>query len=500
MKGKQHKLELFNSKLSDKKKLLFDGHTISEEKKQSDYKHSFNYEGLTFTVKQQSTEIFDVLINNISFDNLMNEERHGRLKPKRKVQPAQPTQPHQQYSSSTSSSYNRMKQDEELARYLQNKYNKEALSSVGSGSYHQSGNYKKQSSSSSSAQYGGYKDDVVNYKNIEEIKRIQRSNQQSAETFQRNQNILNNIDDVFGDSKKESQANAQHNMNILGNLDMDNILGNNDNNAGTLDFSKEGNAQQRVGNVGGGFMDFSMHTGNNNNTYVNNSGNTHQQINMNHNYNNNNNFQFDNNNHMNNFTMPPQPSNQIQSNYNNNNSSNNGNFQFENNMGNIINSNQNYLQNQQPSPMMPNPTNFISQPIQQPLSQDFNINPNPSSFQTINQPQPPLTSATSLTTDSEPNTLHQQQQLYSQLNDTNPTLSAVPSSTNSNLFQANAGQPQNDFKSKIMSTGLVNIDNLLGDSQMNPNYIYNFNTSSLSLSNPPSANAQPQSTSSPFDF
>ena len=496
--------------MSSKKKLILDARVISKEKKSSDYKYSFSYEGLNFTVKQQSTEIFDLLINNIPFDNLMNQERQGRLRqPKRK---AQPSSQYQQYpsstsSSSSSSSYQRMKQDEEYARYLQNQYNKEALSSA---SYYQIGNYKKQPSSS--AQYDGYKDEVVNYKNIDEMKQIQRSNQQSTETFQHNQNILSNIDNVFGETKKDSEVNVQHNMNILGNLDMDNILGNNNGNAGMFDLAKEGNniqttpfqnnqQQQRVGNVGGGggFMDFNISGVNNNsNNYINSNSNNNQQVNMN-----NNQFGFDNNNNsnMNNFNIQQQPNNQMQFNYLNNN--NNNNFQFDNKMNNIVNSNQNYLQQQQQNQMMPNPTNFISQPIQPPLSQDYNLNPNPSSFQTINQPQ--LTPPTHLMSDAEQNTFtqnpqQQQQQLYSQLNDPNPPIMTNPTSTNTNLFPMNNAQPQNDFKSKIMSTGLVNIDNLLGDSQSNANYTYNFNTSPLFLNNNPSTNAQPQPTSSPFDF
>ena len=528
LKEKQHKFELFNSKLSGKKKLLFDAKQISKEKKSSpDYKYTYRFEGISFTIKQQSTEIFDLLINNISFDNLMQEERRGGLRSKRKIQSSS-TYQQQQYPSSTSSSSSssyqqRMKQDEEYARYLQSKYNKEALSSQ---NYYQSGNYKKQPSSS--AQYDGYRDEVVNYKNIDEMKRIQRSNQQSTETFQHNQNILSNIDNVFGDSKKDSGVNVQHNMNILGNLDMDNILGNNSGNAGMFDFGKDGNnlqnssfqnnqQQQRIGNVGGGFMDFNIggvnNNNNNNNNYMNNNGNNNQQMNMNNNfgmnnnYNNNNQFGFDNNNNnMNNFNnnIQQQPSNQMQFNYNNN---NNNNFQFDNKMNNMMNNNQNYLQNQQQQPqnqMMPNPTNFMSQPIQQPVSQDFNLNPNPSSFQTINQPQ--LTSPTNLMNDSEPNTFaqnpqqQQQQQLYPQLNDTNPPISTNPTSTNTNAFQMNNPQPPKDFKSKLMSTGLVNIDNLLGDNQVNPNFTYNFNTSPLSFNNNPSTNQQQQQSSSPFDF
>ena len=508
LNGQSHIIELYNSKLSGKKKLLVDRNEIVKSKSSSLFQYGFRLSHHYFKIIQHSGEIFDLLIDNVSFDNMMNDERAGRLQkpPKKK-----------EYSSS---SYKHEDLDKEYARYhLQQIKNNSTNKHV--NDFYQNGNYKKEqkyydynignefdfSGGKSNKYPSNYQSGNSSSNKVSDFNNVQRSNKQSEQTFQHNKSILNNIGDVFGDNKG-NEINLERNMNILENIDMEQILGgnnNNSNNKGNDMFAFEMNnqgqqqsfqnnnnnnqnnfyQQPRQGNVDG-FMGFNNMTPNNNN--IGNNGfmqeQQHQQQPM----------QFNNNNNYNQFTFDNQQ-NQMQFNNNNNNNTNYPQLDNQQPSNYTLNTNnQNYIQQNQTQPQpqtMLNTNQFISQPLPERNQTNTNNNnniqafdPSPSYFQTINQPQlstpslmndPTMVDPSSFNNPSQFTNNNQQQQIPNN----NIFTVNIESQSKTPIIPQHQHQqepPQNELKTKLMSTGLVNIDNLFGDSsQPNTNLNYNFN-------------------------
>lgn len=506
LNGRSHIIELYNSKLSGKKKLLVDRKEFVKSKSSSLFQYGFRLSQHYFKIIQHSGEIFDLLIDNVSFDNMMSDERAGRLQkpPKKK-----------EYSSS---SYKHEDLDKEYARYhLQQVKNNSTNKHV--NDFYQNGNYKKEqkyydynignefdfSGGKSNKYPTNYQSGNSSSNKMNDFNNVQRSNKQSEQTFQHNKSILNNIGDVFGDNKG-NEINLERNMNILENIDMEQILGGNTNNKGNDMFAFEMNnqgqqqsfqnnsnnnqnnfyQQPRQGNVDG-FMGFNNITGNNNNNIGNNGfmqeqQHQQQQMQFNNNNNNYNQFTFDNqqnqmqfNNNNNNNTNYPQLDNQQPSNYT------------------LNTNNQNYIQQNQTQPQpqtMLNTNQFISQPLPERNQTNTNNNnniqafdPSPSYFQTINQPQlstpslmndPTMMDPSSFNNPSQFTNNNQQQQ---QIPNNNIFTVNIESQSKTPIIPQHQQEPsQNELKTKLMSTGLVNIDNLFGDSsQPNTNLNYNFN-------------------------
>ena len=240
--------------------------------------------------------------------------------------------------------------------------------------------------------------------------------------------------------------------------------------------------QPRQGNNNVGFMEFSTPENKNNNMgngFVQEQQYQQQQMQFNNNNNNNNNnytqFAFDNqqnqmqfNNNTTN-TNYPQLDNQPPSNY-------------------TLNlNNQTYIQqnqHQQPQTQtMLNTNQFLSQPLPERNQTGNNtiqaFDPSPSYFQTINQPQLSTPNLMNDPTMVDPSSLNKPPQFNQQApGDNTFTLSVDSQSNNQSVPQHQQGQPQNDFKVKLMSAGLVNIDNLFNEAQpnTNTNLNYNFNT------------------------
>lgn len=81
LNGKYHKVEMFHSKVSGKKKLCVDAQSVSEDKSyKNDFTYSFKIDKNYFNCIQLSGDKYELRIDNRSFDILMQEERTGRLK------------------------------------------------------------------------------------------------------------------------------------------------------------------------------------------------------------------------------------------------------------------------------------------------------------------------------------------------------------------------------------------------------------------------------------
>ena len=80
LKGEEHKVELWDSKLSGKKKLAVDGDVIVDYKTScAIFNYSFKLDGYYFNVVQIADGKFDIKINSFFFKELIEAEEQGIL-------------------------------------------------------------------------------------------------------------------------------------------------------------------------------------------------------------------------------------------------------------------------------------------------------------------------------------------------------------------------------------------------------------------------------------
>ena len=80
MNEKYHRVELYDSRLSGKKKLLLDGEVlVFYDKNKSNFNYSFKIDHIVFKVKQITDEQFNLIIDNKYFNELMEQDKNGTL-------------------------------------------------------------------------------------------------------------------------------------------------------------------------------------------------------------------------------------------------------------------------------------------------------------------------------------------------------------------------------------------------------------------------------------
>ncbi len=80
MNEKYHRVELYDSRLSGKKKLLLDGEVlVFYDKNKSNFNYSFKIDHIVFKVKQITDEQFNLIIDNKFFNELMEQDKNGTL-------------------------------------------------------------------------------------------------------------------------------------------------------------------------------------------------------------------------------------------------------------------------------------------------------------------------------------------------------------------------------------------------------------------------------------
>lgn len=78
LNNKYHKVEIFNSKMSGKKKLCLDAQVLNESKSYgNEYTYSFKIDKNYFNLIQSGTDKFELRIDNKSFQTLIHEEKAG---------------------------------------------------------------------------------------------------------------------------------------------------------------------------------------------------------------------------------------------------------------------------------------------------------------------------------------------------------------------------------------------------------------------------------------
>lgn len=269
LNGKFHKVEMFHSKLSSKKKVCLDAQVLVEDKSYSaSFQYSFRIDKNYFNVIQLNMDKFDLRIDNRPFENLMSDERAGRLKPQKKKEPKNTAYTSSSYGNSYSSTdYNKGNKSN-----IRNKNDDFFIASDDEDAFDFTGGKTNKNYGFVPPQenYGSKKkntaQDLLNMNDIQQIKEVQQSHMQgqmAQEAFQHNKTIFNNIDNIFeGSQPKQGVIGTSENLLTL------DIFGNNSNN-NPPSFNQNNN---------GGFIQ------------DNNFGNMNMNTNINVNNNNNNNF------------------------------------------------------------------------------------------------------------------------------------------------------------------------------------------------------------------
>ena len=77
---KSHKVEFYDSRLSDKKKITLDGSVLFYDKDDSEFfSYKFSLAGYKFELCKISEDRYDIKINGRRFKQLMSDERNGKL-------------------------------------------------------------------------------------------------------------------------------------------------------------------------------------------------------------------------------------------------------------------------------------------------------------------------------------------------------------------------------------------------------------------------------------
>ena len=85
LKGTHHKIELWDSRLSGKKKLAHNDKVIVENNNSvAVFNYSFQLDGYYFNLVQTGSTEYDLKINGIFFKEIMDAEKSGDFKPSKK--------------------------------------------------------------------------------------------------------------------------------------------------------------------------------------------------------------------------------------------------------------------------------------------------------------------------------------------------------------------------------------------------------------------------------
>ena len=83
MEGKSHRIDFWDSRISGKKKLAYDGNELKTVKDTDNFYYTFKIDGYNIIVYQKSDEKYEIKINNKLFSDLLRDERNGNLQRER---------------------------------------------------------------------------------------------------------------------------------------------------------------------------------------------------------------------------------------------------------------------------------------------------------------------------------------------------------------------------------------------------------------------------------
>ena len=197
LNGKPHKVEMYHSRMSKKKKMCVDDKVVVEDQEyKNNFEYSFILSGNRFTVIQLKSDKFDLRVNGITFAMLMVEEKNGNLNKK--------SNDNNNTTVKRTMSYNINKPNskfEMVPSFLRSK-----ATHLEPRTNEQQNNVSQSTNQSNNVlfDFGGT-----------------TQPQQNNDVFKSNLNILSNLDNVFGEDSQNTQNIPQNNFN---QINFDNII------------------------------------------------------------------------------------------------------------------------------------------------------------------------------------------------------------------------------------------------------------------------------------
>ena len=197
LNGKPHKVEMYHSRMSKKKKMCVDDKVVVEDQEyKNNFEYSFILSGNRFTVIQLKSDKFDLRVNGITFAMLMVEEKNGNLNKK--------SNDNNNTNVKRAMSYNINKPNskfEMVPSFLRSK-----ATHLEPRTNEQQNNVSQSTNQSNNVlfDFGG-----------------STQPQQNNDVFKSNLNILSNLDNVFGEDSQNTQNIPQNNFN---QINFDNII------------------------------------------------------------------------------------------------------------------------------------------------------------------------------------------------------------------------------------------------------------------------------------
>ena len=197
LNGKPHKVEMYHSRMSKKKKMCVDDKVVVEDQEyKNNFEYSFILSGNRFTVIQLKSDKFDLRVNGITFAMLMVEEKNGNLNKK--------SNDNNNTNVKRTMSYNINKPNskfEMVPSFLRSK-----ATHLEPRTNEQQNNVSQSTNQSNNVlfDFGGT-----------------TQPQQNNDVFKSNLNILSNLDNVFGEDSQNTQNIPQNNFN---QINFDNII------------------------------------------------------------------------------------------------------------------------------------------------------------------------------------------------------------------------------------------------------------------------------------
>lgn len=199
LNGKPHKVEMYHSRMSKKKKMCVDDKVVVEDQEyKNNFEYSFILSGNRFTVIQLKSDKFDLRVNGITFAMLMVEEKNGNLNKK--------SNDNSNTTVKRTMSYNINKPNskfEMVPSFLRSK-----ATHLEPRTNEQQNNVSQSTNQSNNVLF-----------DFGETTQPQQN--ANNDVFKSNLNILSNIDNVFGEDSQNTQSIPQNNFN---QINFDNII------------------------------------------------------------------------------------------------------------------------------------------------------------------------------------------------------------------------------------------------------------------------------------
>ena len=299
LNGNYHKIELFHSLASGRKKLVVDGEYIfKDDSYLSDFKYEFEVDGKILELKQKKTNEYELFICDKSFSIMKKEEQEGKdsdLVEKKIEELKLCNEYNKRYINKRNQMFEEhdfeQEEEEEECEESENNdnYVKNNCKNDFSNNYNMNNNYNKNNNCRNDDDFYKSNDNDFDFSNtaFEKNKKIlenfnffgEENNSNNNNNYQ-NQNNNNNLNYINNNYNNNIRNNNNINFNFQNNYNIHNIQNNNYNFSQNNNFNQNNfNSQNRF------YSNNNNNLLNNNNIYQQNYNRNNQNLFNNYNYN-----------------------------------------------------------------------------------------------------------------------------------------------------------------------------------------------------------------------